>query len=202
MSMSESFDFENTIEDKDCSFNNGRKKPEITKTKMYLLLLQMLGSVVAYNIINKVQNVQVSPTGRIFDHPYLQAAISCVGHLIGFAHYKVLQIRNRATDEGKIFPKKLIWIPSCLDLFEHVTRNIAVTLIAASAAQMLKSTTVVFAALLSVFYLKNKLYRHHNSAIILIILGTALVGFALVVEGGDNNKSKSLITGIILMLIG
>jgi hypothetical protein len=155
MSKSESFDFENTIEDKDCSFNNGRKKPEITKTKMYLLLLQMLGSVVAYNIINKVQNVQVSPTGRIFDHPYLQAAISCLGHLIGFAHYKVLQIRNKATDEGKIFPKKLIWIPSCLDLFEHVTRNIAVTLIAASAAQMLKSSTVVFAALLSVFYLKN-----------------------------------------------
>jgi hypothetical protein len=54
MSKSESFDFENTIEDKDGSFHNGKKKPEITKRKMYLLLLQMLGSVVAYNIINKV----------------------------------------------------------------------------------------------------------------------------------------------------
>ena len=146
--------------------------------------------------------MQKSDTGRVFDHPYLQAAISCVGHLIGFAHYKELKIRNKVTDEAKMFPKKLIWIPSCLDLFEHVTRNIAVTLIAASAAQMLKSTSVVFAALLSVFYLKNKLYRHHNSAIFLIIVGTGLVGFALVVEGGDSNKSKSLITGIILMLIG
>jgi hypothetical protein len=201
MSKSESFDFDDTIEDHDSS-KNVKSKPKISTRKMNLLLLQMLSSVVAYNIINKVQNVQESATGRVFDHPYLQAAISSVGHLIGFVHYKILLIKNKASDEGKKFPKKLIWIPSFLDLFEHVTRNVAVTLIAASAAQMLKSTSVVFAALLSVFYLKNKLYRHHFSAIFLIIVGTGLVGFALVIEGGDNNKSKSLITGIILMLIG
>jgi drug/metabolite transporter (DMT)-like permease len=100
------------------------------------------------------------------------------------------------------FPTKIIWIPSCLDLIEHITRNIATTLIAASAAQMLKSTSVVFAALFSVVYLKNKLYRHHFSAIGIIVLGTGLVGVALIIEGGNNNKSKSLVTGIVLMLIG
>jgi drug/metabolite transporter (DMT)-like permease len=67
---------------------------------------------------------------------------------------------------------------------------------------MLKSTTVIFAAILSVFYLKNKLYRHHTAAIVMIIIGTGIVGTAMIIQGGKNNQSKSLFTGIILLLIG
>jgi drug/metabolite transporter (DMT)-like permease len=67
---------------------------------------------------------------------------------------------------------------------------------------MIKSTSVAFAAIFSVYYLKNKLYRQHFSAIALIIIGTALVGVALIIQGGNNNKSNSLVTGIILVLIG
>jgi drug/metabolite transporter (DMT)-like permease len=90
-------------------------------------------------------------------------------------------------EEKRTFPRLIVWIPTLLDLFEHITRNISMTLIAASAASMLRSTVVIFAAILSVFYLKNKLYRHHAVSVILIILGTSIVGVALLIEGGKNN---------------
>jgi hypothetical protein len=183
---------------------------------MYFYLLFMLVCVVAYNILNKLQNVLKSPTGNTFNHPYLQAAISCFGHLLGFPHYFILtryfdkDEEIRETDPGshstfgdtliieekereernekkKKFPPLIVWIPSLLDLFEHITRNISMTLIAASAASMLRSTIVIFTAILSVVYLKNKLYRHHALAVFLIIIGTTIVGAALLIEGGKNN---------------
>ena len=87
-----------------------------------------------------------------------------------------------------------------LDFVEHLTRNVSMTLIAASAASMLRSTIVIFAALLSVFYLKNKLYRHHITSLVIITVGAVLVGVALVIKGDE--KSKSLFVGIVLLLLG
>jgi drug/metabolite transporter (DMT)-like permease len=95
-----------------------------------------------------------------------------------------------------------MWIPSILDLFEHITRNISSTLLAASAVQMLKSCIIVFAALLSVFYLKNKLYRHHVSAITLIIIGVSTVGLSMIIDKDNSNKSASLGIGMGLLLAG
>lgn len=112
------------------------------------------------------------------------------------------QDKKLRSKKERTFPPLIVWIPSLLDLFEHISRNISMTLIAASAASMLRSTIVIFASILSVFYLKNKLYRHHALAIVLIIVGTTIVGAALLIEGGKNNKSKSLLTGIVLLLLG
>jgi hypothetical protein len=39
------------------------KKPDISKTRMYSLMGLMLTTIVAYNIINKVQNTQRSSDG-------------------------------------------------------------------------------------------------------------------------------------------
>ena len=77
--------------------------------------------------------------------------------------------------------KWYVWIPSCLDLVEHFTRNISMTLLAASATSMFRSTGVIFAALLSVFYLKNKLFRHHITGMVLITIGAVIVGLALII---------------------
>ena len=75
------------------------------------------------------------------------------------------------------------------------------TLITASAANMLRSTIVIFAALLGVFYLKNKLYRHHITSLVIITVGAVVVGAALLnVE--KKESASSLVTGIFLLLIG
>jgi uncharacterized protein (DUF486 family) len=37
--------------------------------------------------------------------------------------------------------------------------------------------------MLSVFYLKNILYRHHFTALALIVIGTIVVGLALILKG-------------------
>ncbi len=159
--------------------------------------------VVSYNIINKVQNEILSPSGKKFDHPYLQAAISSFGQIFGFPHYWISNsmysnrdsIRSTMSNmlivqdaketnnnrKKQSMMKWYIWIPSCLDMVEHFTRNLSMTLLAASATSMLRSTVVIFAALLSIFYLKNKLYRHHITGMLLITLGAFIVGMALIV---------------------
>jgi len=47
------------------------EKPEISKWLMYTYLASMLFMVVAYNIVNKLQNEILSPSNKKFDHPYL-----------------------------------------------------------------------------------------------------------------------------------
>jgi hypothetical protein len=61
---------------------------------MYIQLGFTLFMIVAYNIINKVQNELISPSGKRFNYPYLQAAISSLGHMIGFPQYYFFHARN------------------------------------------------------------------------------------------------------------
>ena len=114
-------------------------------------------------------------------------------------------IKNSAEENNVKMSTKikwLLWIPSLLDFVEHITRNVSMTLLAASATSMLRSTIVIFAALLGVFYLKNKLYRHHITSLVIITVGAFLVGFSLTIQGDGDEESKSLFTGILLLLLG
>lgn len=87
-----------------------------------------------------------------------------------------------------------------LDFFEHLTRNISMTLIAASVNQMLRATLVLFTAFLSVFYLKNRMYRHHIAALGIIIVGAIFVALSLILY--SNTQSKSIAIGITVLLTG
>ena len=89
----------------------------------------------------------------------------------------------------------LILIPSILDMFEHVLRNISQILIAPSVGQMLRSSIVVFAAILCVLFLKKKLFRHHYASILSIILGLFFVGLSQALDNGEDPSSVVTYTG-------
>ena len=108
----------------------------------------------------------------------------------------------------KPFKPHYMLIPSFLDMFEHVLRNVSNSLIAPSVSQMLRSSVVIFAEMLCVFFLKKRLFRHHFVSIAAIVLGLFFVGLSQAIKP-ENESSKhktytstEIILGISLQLVG
>jgi drug/metabolite transporter (DMT)-like permease len=98
-------------------------------------------------------------------------------------------------------------IPTSLDIFENLFSNIALTLIAASIAQMLRATLIIFTAVFSVTILKMKLYKHHYFSLLLIIIGLVLVGLAPIIYSNAEEKEESgqggnMLLGVTILLTG
>ena len=109
---------------------------------------------------------------------------------MSFDHGTTQSFRDEVKAPKKLNPALLLAIPSFLDIFEHVFRNVSNSMIAPSVSQMLRSSVVVFAALLAILFLKSKLYRHQFFSITAIVFGLFCVGVSEYLSGGDGNKIR------------
>jgi drug/metabolite transporter (DMT)-like permease len=116
---------------------------------------------------------------------------------MSFDHQTTKNFSDEIREQKKLNPALLLAIPSFLDMFEHVFRNISNSMIAPSVSQMLRSSVVVFAALLAILVLKSKLYRHHFFSIMAIVFGLICVGVSEYLSGSDKDK---IIPGNIVAL--
>jgi drug/metabolite transporter (DMT)-like permease len=109
---------------------------------------------------------------------------------MSFDHQTTKTFSDEIREQKKLNPALLLAIPSFLDMFEHVLRNISNSMIAPSVSQMLRSSVVVFAALLAILVLKSKLYRHHFFSIMAIVFGLICVGVSEYLSGSDKDKIR------------
>lgn len=100
-------------------------------------------------------------------------------------------------------PSVCHWVfifPTICDLAGTTFGGIGLLYTSASVWQMFRGSIIVFSAILSMIFLKRKLQLHNWVGMLILVGGLIMVGLSSLSTNGDN--SKSLVLGIVFILLG